>query len=352
MKRFLSILLSLTLLITLFTVKTASATTTDESKILSVIEGYLSHSLTLQKDLKVTKNNYIYPDSKLSEFDILSSNSMVKWYSSTFGQLDWFNLELKINSINYVDDSIKVNVDEIVNCQYVGVDELTKYTVNHTLFLKSYNGQLLIEKDISRVENIDDTSNEIITNYDYDKYIDRKIEIEKEKALNLNSEINKMNESTENNTTEKNSLARAGRYNRANAKQYAIDFAYGGEDYPGNDCTNFVSRALYMGGLPTDGTWSPGYYAWIRVTYLRDYLISSGKAIQNYMTLTSSEIGDIIQLYNIEKSEWTHSVIITGVLGNYRLVSAHSYAAQNVNFSTYYPGKSFYTSYRVLHITY
>ncbi len=183
MKKFLSILLFLTVIISTFTIDTVKADTTDEKEILSIIEGYLSHSLNLQKDLKVTKNDYIQPDSKLSELDLLSSNSMVKWYSSTSGQFDWFDLDLQVNSIDYLSDSIKVNVDEIVTGQYVGTDETTKYIVNHTLYLKNYNNQLLVEKDITTVESSNSNLDEIISDADYNKYIDQKIRNKKKQSI-------------------------------------------------------------------------------------------------------------------------------------------------------------------------
>lgn len=354
MRKFLSILLSLTLLISIFKVNNVKAATNDEQKILSVITGYLEHYLSLQKDLKVTNNNYIYPNSKLSEFYTLSSNSMAKWYSSTFGQLDWFDLEVKINSIEDMNDFLIVNVDEIVKGQYIGVNDLTKYEVNHTLYLKYYNDELLVERDILTVESSNNKSNTILSDKEYNKYIDEKIEIEKEKSVNLESEIDKVNEPTINSDTieDRSATFNSGNYNRWAAKQYAIDYAYGSEDYQDYDCTNFVSKALKVGGLPTDETWYPGSYAWIRVIALRDYLISSGRAKEDYMYLDNSDIGDIIQLFNSDEGYWSHSVIVTGALGNARLVSAHSVAAKNVNFSSYYPGKSFYSNYRVLRIVY
>src|SRR5258706_767403 len=43
-----------------------------------------------------------------------------------------------------------------------------------------------------------------------------------------------------------------------------------------NDCTNYVSQALYAGGIPTSATWQPYTTAWVNVTALLNYLASTG----------------------------------------------------------------------------
>lgn len=45
--------------------------------------------------------------------------------------------------------------------------------------------------------------------------------------------------------------------------------------YQCNDCANYVSQALYFGGIPMNSTWRPYTYAWINVDGLKNFMVNS-----------------------------------------------------------------------------
>lgn len=47
------------------------------------------------------------------------------------------------------------------------------------------------------------------------------------------------------------------------------------ENFCCSDCANFVSQALYAGGVPTDTVWRPYTHAWIRVNEMYDYMYTN-----------------------------------------------------------------------------
>lgn len=59
------------------------------------------------------------------------------------------------------------------------------------------------------------------------------------------------------------------------------------------DCANYVSQAIYAGGIPTDSQWYPGSYAWINVDGLRDYFYLD-KAYWYKSTYENCNAGNII----------------------------------------------------------
>lgn len=57
------------------------------------------------------------------------------------------------------------------------------------------------------------------------------------------------------------------------------------------DCVNYVSQALYYGGLPTTGSWYPYSLPWIRVSSFTNYIISNDLG---YYTISSLlGLGDV-----------------------------------------------------------
>ena len=348
MKRNFSILvLSLILIFNLIPSNIALAKTNDT--VNDVIYNYLDNSLSIKRDLKITKNDSIDKNSKLYEYNKLLSQTTLDWYNGIGQQLSWYNIDLKINSVEYQEDLIKVNATSIINCQYKDVDFDTKYSENHIFYIKDKNNTLTIEKDIfEQYMNAIEVENIINSTSSYDSYISKKISDQKIKNINIANDI-KLSKNTSFNIQNKASLNPYILYNRNGAASYAINNAFGAEDYANNDCTNFVSKALLWGGLTTDSTWYKGSYAWIRVINLRDYLISSGRAKQ-YSSTSYADLGDVIQLYNKNKQTWSHSVIVTFKGSGTVYVSAHSYPAKNKDFRDYYPNTSYYSNYRVLHI--
>ena len=149
MKRNFSILvLSLILIFNLIPSNIALAKTNDT--VNDVIYNYLDNSLSIKRDLKITKNDSIDKNSKLYEYNKLLSQTTLDWYNGIGQQLSWYNIDLKINSVEYQEDLIKVNATSIINCQYKDVDFDTKYSENHIFYIKDKNNTLTIEKESFR----------------------------------------------------------------------------------------------------------------------------------------------------------------------------------------------------------
>jgi hypothetical protein len=115
-------------------------------------------------------------------------------------------------------------------------------------------------------------------------------------------------------------------YNRTNAKNYARTYAvdpnYNYHYWSGNDCTNFISQALYCGGWVT--RWGLNYksykywwyqypltpYSWVNADYWRGFLQYRNRGY------TSSypqylQLGDIVQIDYDRDGRCNHSLIVT-----------------------------------------
>ncbi|MDR3344667.1 MAG: amidase domain-containing protein [Oscillospiraceae bacterium] len=114
-------------------------------------------------------------------------------------------------------------------------------------------------------------------------------------------------------------------YNREAAVRYAHEWVYRRNpkyyDFSqiGGDCTNFISQALFAGGIPMDKKPDGWYYrspddrapAWSSVSKLYEY---GTRKKSNGMTLTEIppaeiQIGDVIQL-SFRQGEWGHSLLV------------------------------------------
>lgn len=132
------------------------------------------------------------------------------------------------------------------------------------------------------------------------------------------------------------------RYNKVAASLYAQTYAldynkdYLSFDGNGGDCTNFVSQALRAGGVPTSKTWKPYTNPWIRVKELRNYLIYNKLASEKYI-IDSTCLGCVVQFYNAERKDWTHSGIISYVSDDACLYCCHSYDKLNYPLEFTYP---------------
>ncbi len=146
-------------------------------------------------------------------------------------------------------------------------------------------------------------------------------------------------------------------YNRYVAENYAETYALSPNSayryFTGADCTNFVSQALYAGGLTETGKYQywndyawyydwgyrPGYSnTWAVANELYDFLDKSGRA--NRVSVDAPycykfDPGDIIQIDNNNDGWWDHSMIVTGeiVSDDDLLMSYHTPNVKNERLS-------------------
>ena len=130
----------------------------------------------------------------------------------------------------------------------------------------------------------------------------------------------------------------------------------------GGDCTNFVSQCILAGCCTMNYTPTYGWYfrsvndrapAWTSVEYLYDFLTGAdGFAAQNggigphgrQIPAALARAGDVIQLAG-EEGRFYHTLLITAVLPDEILVSAHTNDALNRPLSSYT-----YAAARYIHI--
>lgn len=173
-------------------------------------------------------------------------------------------------------------------------------------------------------------------------------EIKKYKSLLLN--FNTLNINT-NNTIQVTSKFKSSSYEKVKAVEYAEKYAlnynkeYENFDENGGDCTNFVSQVVNYAGISTSSTWKPYSNSWVRVKELRDYLIYNNLAYET-TTLNHNCIGCIVQFFSPIKHTWSHSAIITYIVGNTCLYCCHSYDKLNYPLSYVYP--SIYPKIRII----
>ncbi|ATD55681.1 amidase domain-containing protein [Clostridium chauvoei] len=305
-----------------------------------VLLGYFNKCIENERKLKLVKNKYIYPNSILEEYNKLHYSALIDLYSSIKARAKFYHVYLNINSINRRGKTIEVDVDKIINIKYKNSKVLTEYKDNHLIYLNDKNGELFVSKDINE-EGM--KAREVFNTIDsYEEYIKNKIRVTKKNRFNLKSKVNKkiVNKIGYRHST----------YDGTKAAKWASDNWNALEEYEGNDCTNFVSKALNAGGLSIDSIWKPGSYAWIRVISLRNWLVNTGYA-KEYKSNNELELGDVVQLYSRSKDKWSHSTIITSIDSDGQIyVSAHSYPYHNRPLFSYYPTYA-YANIRFLKIT-
>ncbi|EHL09284.1 hypothetical protein HMPREF0322_00009 [Desulfitobacterium hafniense DP7] len=319
-------------------------------KIMDAVTKYLSIPLEEQKNLQVIDNIYI-ANSDLKKYKELQSKLLVEWYSGIGVKIEYYDLKVNINSIQNVDDLIKVDLNNIVTFKYMNADFLSGYTDNYILYL---NKELLVEKEIYEMDSKAYLlESEINKKVGYNEYISDKIKTLKEKEIRLNNDIADFkNTFAKSKDSNKDSIELFGViYNAQAAASWALANVYAPEEYDA-DCTNFVSKAIHAGGIPTDGTWYQGSNAWIRVIELRNWLLNKGYA-NEYSSYSFAQLGDVIQFKLRSNGLYTHSVIVTGKdnWSEYPYVSAHTSPRYNVLASIYYPDNDIkWSGYRVLDV--
>ena len=150
------------------------------------------------------------------------------------------------------------------------------------------------------------------------------------------------------------------KYNRKLAKQYAKTWAFSRNpkyyafDMIGGDCTSFISQCIYAGSKIMNYTPTTGWYyidstkrspSWSAVEYLYNFLTGNNGVgpFAKEVTISQIDIGDVVQLGNLEK--FYHSLLVVGKSDNTIYVAAHNFDAYMRELNSYT-----YERIRFLHI--
>ncbi len=154
-------------------------------------------------------------------------------------------------------------------------------------------------------------------------------------------------------------------YNRSAAVSYAdtwwnsVNSTYHLE--PSNDCTNYVSQAIYEGTshvMSTPNNYNSNWYydfpthsgslPWLRVGELYSFLTTNGGRgpYGASVGICSTQIGDVIQFYN--GSQWFHTVMLAQIIGPCSSLSYFMVDSHTIN--RYHYPLSYYASYQMRYI--
>ncbi|WP_317312557.1 amidase domain-containing protein [Clostridium thermobutyricum] len=243
----------------------------------------------------------------------------------------FINLKTLYNINNFNDNSIDISKFCFI------LSKISKY--NWIIdFIVSYEVSPDIYKEI---EN---------NNYDYDALIQNNMNLISHYKILLDN-INTFSLKSFNNQFNNEFTRNLRTFDKKKCIEYAQKYAlnYNKEfksfDKSGGDCTNFVSQAIWYGGIKQTKTWKPYTNPWLRVNELRNYLIYNNIA-REYSSINKNSSGSIVQFYNKDRKTWTHSGIITYVSNNDILYCCHSYDKLNFPLSIAYP--SIYPKIRII----
>ncbi|TVX98981.1 amidase domain-containing protein [Paenibacillus cremeus] len=137
-------------------------------------------------------------------------------------------------------------------------------------------------------------------------------------------------------------------YNRLAASAYAnsytsevvsrpyYDHRYWNPNYARyeNDCANYVSQAIYAGGIPQDFTWRPGYTAWVNTGLnisggLTDYMVHSKGYFYKTTKMGVSAGGFIIATTH------SHAMFVVANDGVTLLLSSHTKDRKQASFADF-----------------
>ncbi|MCM1125162.1 MAG: amidase domain-containing protein [Lachnospiraceae bacterium] len=127
---------------------------------------------------------------------------------------------------------------------------------------------------------------------------------------------------------------------KVDTTKYNSDYAYYVSPGSHVDCANFVSQALYAGGIATDDTWKAGSSSWIGVKALTDYMTSN----KHWTSVGYSSVqkGDVVSF-----TSYSHVVMITSYDGTTYKYSGHTNDRKDATISIKSTTASSYKFYRV-----
>lgn len=373
-KRFSMLFLCLTLIVcSLFTSSkvfaneptkpTSNLQETDLIKINKSINKVLSLDYEIMKTWEFTSCEDVIKDPKLLQLMDESSKFNVEWYKK--GNLKINNYTSKLNIVDLIkesDNKYIANVTYDIKFKVIGNDFFSEsngerfkvelvYENNKWYVTKLLNLDTDLDMaDVNSTENKKSSARSLNKNNEflnYDKIINSKLSSINEASSNIDEYAEKvrvdlstdMNNKINSNNKLMSSVTRAySGYNSSAAVTYAHRWAKDRNlDYISfpSDCTNFVSQCAYEGGkIPSRvalPAWLPALKngraytkSWTCVNDFYDFMTKMGYASAPEGGCKTARLGDVVQLYNVPKNDWTHSAIITKLDNTGVYYSAHT----------------------------
>ena len=176
-----------------------------------------------------------------------------------------------IQDAAYVEEGILLTVYEWTFCDYDDLSDTTYFVdtmgfgTEHKMLFARENGQLVLVKDA-----YDEGALTGMRSSCFYEFYDESVEEAQSRLSLINTE--------EAEDDRQLMYTRFEGYNTDAVAAYADTYwsnynpAYPSYANSGGDCANFTSQSIHAGGMPTDGSWYSGAYAWINAGGLRTYM--------------------------------------------------------------------------------
>ncbi|MBU5299509.1 amidase domain-containing protein [Clostridium sporogenes] len=372
-KRILSLIFSITLLSSSFifgnttyvkassnnTINTVNLTNynltnEDLAKIKNNINKLLSSQYEIMKTGEFKSNKDIIKNSNLLQLMDKTNEFKSKWYKKVNLKISNYQSSVNIDNLKKISNNTYIlKVTYNIDFTLTDATENSSSKENYKLEIQNIDGNWYITKMLNLDEDLDgstkqDKKRSILIEFedefkDYENIVDDKMN----SINNISKDINNYAQEYKSMINRKGNEMHSKRYSGYNsnlAVEYAKKWAKGRnpnyKDWGDNDCNNFVSQAVYAGGIPISSTWYDGSYAWIRVINFYNYMRSTGYTVGGDDSANST-LGDVIQFYDKSKDNWSHSVIITGSTDDGWLYSGHSNDRLNYPLANVYPTSTY-----------
>jgi len=333
---------------------------TDEDKIKNAIDVYFKLRYEGQKLLEAQNFSFLIANDPQTQAWAQREKDKreVELYNAATYRLNYVKYEyfLDYDSIaveNGVDATVRLHESHNVVFEVIAPEVSSLGGLEHIIMLsKTETGWVIVQdkyEDMLAKIMVDETKDEIIARIQSNHVAELQRAASAKKPFCFDSEM---------------TLDGGHAYNRWAAVGYADTYAlppYNSnyEYIAGNDCTNFVSQAIYEGVSHTmsapnnyyndwyyDFYTKTGSYPWINVPGLYSFLTGNngrGPYGHRVTNLCSVHPGDVVQIYHNNRG-WHHTVIVV-VVGEgdycwypeYTRVDAHSNDYRNYPLAAYYP---------------
>jgi len=328
-----------------------STNTTNSTRQKDIAESNKFPFKVLDDQLSETIRQYF--EAKYESFTGLKPSNSIEKYFSSKANASWKALEeLKIKTIGKINSSFNLSYDKFdvkLSCLEISIEGNSAHVVLEENTTITFTDPAILPLEFSKIKHElflqKDVTNWKITNDVYEDIIIVQIEGRTESEIFDTIENNivsqkKTPDSSETSPTKNSTDAVfASTYNRTAAVSYANTWKNGvNPNYwqETQDCTNFVSQAVYAGtnqvmSAPTDyyNNWyfdaytKTGSFPWINVGGFYSFITSNssrgpvGYSSGSYLCYLSG--GDAVVM-QYTSGGWRHAVLVTSITG-----SCHDY---------------------------